>query len=53
MKFGSFICLPVLLAGFSVNVSAKESVPMAFVEMHCFDCHDADVAKGGLNFEAL
>lgn len=33
--------------------SASATFPTAFFENHCYDCHGADVQKGGLDFEAL
>ena len=39
------------------SVSQKASFEFAkiegFLENHCFDCHDADVRKGGLDLDAL
>ncbi|MBT4223149.1 MAG: hypothetical protein HOD72_01650, partial [Opitutae bacterium] len=33
--------------------AADDKLFAAFAEANCMDCHDADVAEGGLNFEAL
>ena len=53
MRFQKSICLLVLLTGLTFSVWAKKGLPMAFVEQNCMDCHDADQAESGLNFEAL
>jgi hypothetical protein len=33
--------------------AVSEAVPMAFLERHCYDCHDAEKQKGGLDLTAL
>src|SRR5204863_8118727 len=36
------------------RIWASESAPSrAFLERFCFECHDADMAKGGLDLTAL
>ena len=39
--------------GLVVSVSDSEKPPVAFLEWHCLDCHNADTAKGELNLERL
>ena len=39
--------------GLAVSVSSSEKPPVAFLERHCLDCHDADTAKGEFNLERL
>jgi len=39
--------------GLAVSVSSSGKPPVAFLERHCLDCHDADTAKGELNLERL
>jgi hypothetical protein len=53
MRFPKSIYLLVLLTVLAFSVWAKKGLPMAFVEQNCMDCHGAEVAKSGLNFEAL
>ena len=46
--------LPVLLLiGASTAHLISAGMPRAFLEDHCYDCHDAETRKGGLNLEAL
>lgn len=48
--------LPLLLgpnAHASPPRAALEEPHRAFLENHCFDCHDADAKKGGLDLSAL
>lgn len=43
-----------LLAGwFAPGVGAAEAGLQPFLQKHCFECHDADVKKGGLDLTAL
>jgi hypothetical protein len=44
------VCSAFLLAPRS---DASDGGRRAFVEKYCYDCHDADGKKGGLNLEAL
>lgn len=41
----------VLFVPFVLSVSSFAAD--AFLEKHCFECHDADVKKGGLDLTAL
>ena len=41
------------MVALSATSQGKEGVPLAFVERNCMDCHDAEVAEGGLDLEAL
>ncbi len=34
-------------------VTARAAPPRAFLKQHCYDCHDGDVQKGGVDFTAL
>ena len=42
-------CAAILLATFGPASAA----PQAFLEKHCFDCHDSDTRKGGLDLTGL
>jgi hypothetical protein len=42
-------CAAILLASFTPASAA----PQAFLEDHCFKCHDSDTRKGGLDLTAL
>ncbi|MDG1137188.1 MAG: hypothetical protein P8N28_02910, partial [Phycisphaerales bacterium] len=44
--FGVLLVLPLANA-------ADDKLFAGFTATHCMDCHDAEVAEGGLNFEAL
>src|SRR4051794_3125444 len=33
--------------------NAEETATRAFLEQHCYDCHDAGLNKGGLDLTAL
>ncbi len=46
----SFAAL-LLLSLFAVAPLAAE--PRAFLEKHCFECHDAETKKGGLDLTTL
>ena len=41
----------VILTLFSALASAAE--PRAFLEKHCYECHDKETKKGGLDLESL
>ena len=43
----------IALIGLAASVSSSEKPPVAFLERHCLDCHDADTVKGELNLERL
>lgn len=45
-------CLPFAVAA---SVAAGERAPSvgAFLDQHCFECHDAEMKKGGLDLTAL
>ncbi|MCB1087201.1 MAG: DUF1592 domain-containing protein [Verrucomicrobiae bacterium] len=47
---GAFACL-IVSASFGAPLSAAElpESVAAFLDRHCYECHDADVAKGKLN----
>ena len=38
---------------FSALELSRAAPPRAFVETHCYDCHDSDVQKGGVDFTSL
>src|SRR4051794_18755698 len=38
---------------FPLRIPAAETVPRSFFEEHCYDCHDADERKGGLDLASL
>lgn len=37
----------------SLGESASGAPPRAFLETHCYECHDSDVQKGGVDFTGL
>jgi mono/diheme cytochrome c family protein len=37
----------------ALTSAGAEAGPQAFLKAHCFECHDADSQKGGLNLAAL
>ena len=43
---------PVTEISIGSHVSAK-SIDQAFLEKYCFDCHDSELTKGGLDLSAL
>jgi hypothetical protein len=43
--------VPALLLLIPASLAAVE--PLAFLDQHCIECHDADVKKGGLDLTAL
>jgi hypothetical protein len=45
-----WLCLCVLSLSLRATFSAD---PQAFLQKYCFDCHDSETKKGGLNLEAL
>src|SRR5262249_3631311 len=45
------VLLPVLCA-FVLPLSARAQ-PTAFLEKHCYSCHDAETKKGGLDLKSL
>ena len=45
--------LSVLLLALSSGLSAADLVPAAFFKNHCYECHDADVHKAGLDLTSL
>lgn len=45
------VYLLLLVAAAAWNRAA--TIDRAFLEKHCFECHDAELKKGGLNLEAL
>ena len=52
MKFFR-LTLTIIAALVSFSARAALSDTHAFLENHCFECHDADNLKGGLNLTAL
>jgi len=50
-----WLALPATLLILSVTTRAAElkSTDLEFLKTHCFECHDADDAKGGLDLTAL
>ena len=42
---------PLVLALFACVASA--AIPTPFLENHCYDCHDSETKKGGLDLTAL
>jgi len=38
---------------FPLRTPAAETEPRSFFEEHCYDCHDADERKGGLDLASL
>ena len=56
-KLSYFIFVGILgLGGFAEAAPPEALLPkknFAFLEKHCFDCHDADTQKGKVNLEAL
>ena len=38
---------------YTILISSSEKPPVAFLERHWLDCHDADTAKGEFNLERL
>src|SRR5215475_3027363 len=52
-RMKAFVCS--LLLGVAAPVLADDQTPAVrqFLERHCFECHDADVKKGGLDLTAL
>src|SRR5688500_17277079 len=49
--FGSF-CLLLTVASASLGATLPPN-NREFLEKHCFECHDAEVKKGGLDLTAL
>lgn len=47
--------LSIHISAFSLSLLCLLSAgePSAFLEQHCYDCHDADTKKGGLDLMAL
>src|SRR5687767_5850493 len=45
--------LPLITALLITDYSASAAPPIAFLEKHCYDCHDADSHKGNLDLTAL
>jgi len=43
--------LPLAIALFAAATAAAE--PRTFLEQHCFECHDKETKKGGLDLESL
>src|SRR5436305_980707 len=45
----------LLLCSFVIHHSAFAEAPVSgdFFEQHCYDCHDAEAKKGGLDLTAL
>src|ERR1051326_9478941 len=50
-RFGQF-CLLLAVASASLGASLPSN-NLQFLEKHCFECHDAEVKKGGLDLTGL
>ncbi len=42
-----------IFAAIAIRSSAEQMPVRSFIEKHCFECHDADEKKGGLDLTAL
>jgi len=45
--------LPISLSPCLIVSAATAAIPTPFLEKHCYDCHDAETKKGGLDLTAL
>ena len=51
--YGRLLLLAVLLTSAEVGFAAPPESLNAFLDYHCFDCHDSDVSKADLNLADL
>ncbi len=53
MRFAFATGVLLILLAPSRSLAAPPSVFVPFLERHCYDCHDSESKKGGLDFDAL